>query len=100
MIKYLYAASGQNDNIEKAYVTKENYRKVKNFILHPDFEKANANRELILELKCYLKDYIDELIANNPIEKNSTEQLFNDIEDHPLEFAKELMDKLKKFTNG
>ena len=103
-MKNLYVAAGRNDNIEKAYVTKENYRKVKNVILHPDFDPvsysrdlvnfvmANANKELILDLKCYIKkDYIDKLI----IEKNLTEQLLKDLENDPLEYAKELLEKLK-----
>ena len=90
-------------------MTKENYRNVKNVISHPDFDmvsylrdydkfaKANANKELILDLKCYLKDFVDKIIANEPIKKNITDPQFNDIENDPLKFAKELMTKLSFF---
>ena len=98
-MKYLYVAAGQNDNIKNAYVTKENYRKIKNAILHPDYDpvsylkvfdkflKANANKTLILDLKCYLKNYIDKLIAEKLVENNSTGQLFNDLDNDPMEFS-------------
>ena len=72
--KYLYVAAGQNDNIKKAFVTKENYKKVKKIISHPDFERE-PNKALTLDLKClkYLKDYIRKLIAdkkeNIPMDK-------------------------------
>ena len=106
LIAQLYAASGQNDNIEKAYETKENYRKAKNFISHPDFDPASYSKEyekflcdknkaLILDLKCYVKDYIDELIASKLIEKNSTEQLFNDIKNNSLEFSEIFLKEAK-----
>ena len=103
-MKLLYVASGENDNIKKAYITKENYRKVKNFISHPDFVPKTyfkdyvkfapyANKALILDLKCHLKDCIDEMIAEKLIEKNSAGQLFNDIEKDPMEFGNNIHKK-------
>ena len=103
-MKRLYVASGQNNNIKKAYVTKENYRKVKNVILHPDYvprsyfkdyvKFAYANKTLILDLKCYLKNYIDKLIGKKLIEKNSARQLFNEIENDPIEFGNNINKKV------
>ena len=104
-MRNLYVAAGQNDKVEKEYVTKENYRKVKNVISHPDFDqasyfkdllkftKANAKKSSILELKCYFKDYINKLIADKRIEKNLTEQLFDDLENDPIEFLRKIQEK-------
>ena len=74
--------------------------------MHPDFDeasyfkklnefmKSDLNNILILDLKCYLKDFIDKLIAHKLIE-NSTEQLFTDIENGPIEFYKINSDKIE-----
>ena len=102
----LYAAAGQNDNIEKAYATKDYYRKVKNVISHPDYDgesyfknynkfAPDANKALILDLKCYLKDFIGELIAGKLIEKKSTGKIFNTIENNPLEFSEIFLKEAK-----